>query len=77
MECINENFLTQLIVEAARRGALLDLVLKTKELVGTIGTVKVKGSLSCSDHEMVKFRRLRGRTRMKSQFSTLDFRKAD
>lgn len=74
MECLNENFLTQLIGKPTRRGALLDLVLKTKELIGTF---KVKGSLGYSDHEMVKFRMLRRRTRTKSQFSTLDFRKVD
>lgn len=52
---------------------MLCWILYSKELVGT---AKVKGSLGCSDREMVKFRTLRGRTRMKSRFSTLDFRKA-
>jgi len=37
-----------------RRGALLDLILTNKE--GLIGDVKIKGSLGCSDHEIVEFR---------------------
>ncbi|PKU30494.1 rna-directed dna polymerase from mobile element jockey-like [Limosa lapponica baueri] len=44
-----------------RRGALLDFMLTNKE--GLAGDVKVKGSLGCSDHEMVEFRILRGRRR--------------
>jgi len=40
-----------------RRGAMLDLVLTNKE--GLLGNVKFKGSLGCSDHEMVEFKILR------------------
>ena len=50
-------------IEAMRRGALLDLILTNKE--GLVGDVKVKGSLGCSDHEMVEFRILRGGSRAK------------
>lgn len=35
-------------------GALLDLMLTNKELVGR---VKVMGNLGCSDHDIVEFRR--------------------
>ncbi|KAK4823788.1 hypothetical protein QYF61_006510 [Mycteria americana] len=42
-----------------------------------IGDVKVKGSLGCSDHDMVDFRILRGRRRVKSKLTILDFRRAD
>ncbi|PKU30268.1 glycerol kinase [Limosa lapponica baueri] len=61
--------------EPTRRGALLDLVLTNKE--GLVGDVKVRGSLGCSDHEMVEFMILCGRSRAKSRITTLDFRSAD
>lgn len=56
-----------------RRGALLDLVLANKEEL--VGDAKVKGSLGCSDHEVVEFRILRSKVR--STITTLDFRRAD
>ncbi|GAB0177368.1 hypothetical protein GRJ2_000202000 [Grus japonensis] len=54
---------------------MLDLVLTNKE--GLAGDVKLKGSLSCSDHEMVEFRILRAARRAHSKLTTLDFRRAD
>ncbi|GAB0209576.1 hypothetical protein GRJ2_003423300 [Grus japonensis] len=48
LECVDDNFLLQVIEEPMRRGAMLDLVLTNKE--GLVGDVKLKGSLSCSDH---------------------------
>ena len=36
---------------------MLDLVLTNKE--GLVGNVKLKGSLGCSDHDMVNFKILR------------------
>jgi len=39
--------------------------------------VKVGGSLGCSDHEVVKFRILRGGSRAISRIKTLDFRRAN
>jgi len=56
-----------------RRGALLDLVLTNKE--GLVEDVQDGGSLGCSDHEMVKFRFLRGGSRAISRMTTLDFRR--
>ncbi|GAB0208014.1 hypothetical protein GRJ2_003267100 [Grus japonensis] len=54
---------------------MLDLVLTNKE--GLVGDVKLKGSLGCSDHEMVEFRILRAARRALSKLPTLDFRRAD
>ncbi|GAB0210150.1 hypothetical protein GRJ2_003480800 [Grus japonensis] len=75
LECVDDNFLLQVIEEPMRRGAMLDLVLTNKE--GLVGDVKLKGSLGCSDHEMVEFRILRAARRAHSKLTTLDFRRAD
>jgi len=56
-----------------RKGALLDHVLTNKE--GLVEDVKAAGSLSCSDHEMVEFRIVRGGSRVISRIKTLDFRR--
>jgi len=63
------------VEKPTRRSALLDLVLTNKE--GQVEDVKVGGSLSCSDHEMVNFRILRGGSRAISMITTLDFRRAN
>ncbi|KAM9590815.1 uncharacterized protein ACIBXB_005869 [Morphnus guianensis] len=75
LECVDDNFLLQVIEEPTRRGARLDLVLTNKE--GLVGNVKLKGSLGCSDHEMVEFKNLRAARRAHSKLTTLDFRRAD
>ncbi|PKU29906.1 rna-directed dna polymerase from mobile element jockey- hypothetical protein [Limosa lapponica baueri] len=75
LQSIDDNFLTQMVEEPMRRGALLDLVLTNKE--GLVGDVKVGGSLGCSDHEVVEFRILCGRSRAKSSIPTLDFRRTN
>ncbi|GAB0203411.1 hypothetical protein GRJ2_002806700 [Grus japonensis] len=75
LECVDFNFLLQVIEEPMRRGAMLDLVLTNKE--GLVGDVKLRGSLGCSDHEMVEFRILRAARRACSKLTTLDFRRAD
>ncbi|GAB0188934.1 mitochondrial enolase superfamily member 1 [Grus japonensis] len=54
---------------------MLDLILANKE--GLVGDVKLKGSLGCSDHEMVEFRILRAVRRAHSKLTTLGFRRAD
>ncbi|GAB0208907.1 hypothetical protein GRJ2_003356400 [Grus japonensis] len=74
LECVNDNFLLQVTEEPTRRGAMLDLVLPNKE--GLVGNVKLKGSLGCSDHEMVEFKILRAARRAHSNLTTLDFRRA-
>ncbi|GAB0185586.1 nucleoside diphosphate kinase 6 [Grus japonensis] len=58
-----------------RRGAMVDLVLTNKE--GLVENVKLKGSLGCSDHEIVKFNIHRGARRVHSKLTTLDFSRAD
>ncbi|GAB0203837.1 hypothetical protein GRJ2_002849300 [Grus japonensis] len=75
LECVDDNFLLQVIEEPTRRGATLDLILTNKE--GLIGDIKLKGSLGCSDHEMVEFRILRAARRACSKLTALDFRRAD
>ncbi|GAB0205246.1 hypothetical protein GRJ2_002990200 [Grus japonensis] len=75
LECIDDNFLLQVLKDPTRRGAMLDLILTNKE--GLVGDVKLKGSLGCSDHEMVEFRILRAARRARSKLTTLDFRRAD
>jgi len=54
---------------------MLDVVPTNKE--GLVGNVKLKGSLGCSDHEMVEFKILWAATRAHSKLTTLDFRRAD
>ncbi|GAB0183586.1 hypothetical protein GRJ2_000823900 [Grus japonensis] len=61
LECLDDNFLLQVTEKPTRRGAMLDLVLTNKE--GLVGNVKLKGSLGCSDHEMVEFKILRAARR--------------
>ena len=54
---------------------LLDLILTNKE--GLVEDVRVGGSLDCSDHEMVEFRILRGRSKATSWATTLAFKRAN
>ena len=54
---MEDNFLTQLVSETTREGALLDLLLVNREEL--VGEVKVGGHLGCSDHEMIEFSILR------------------
>jgi len=75
LECVDDNFLLQVIEEPMRRGAMLDLVLTNNEVL--VGNVKVKGSIGCSDHKMVEFKILRAARRVRSKLATLDFRRAD
>ncbi|PKU42769.1 dtw domain-containing protein 2 [Limosa lapponica baueri] len=73
LECIDYNLLLQMI-EEPMRCAMLDLVLTNKE--GLVGNVKLKGSLGCSEHEMVEFKILRVARRVPSKLNTLDYRRA-
>ena len=75
LQSIDDNFLMQVVEQPTRRGALLDLVLMNKD--GLVEDVKVGGSLSSSDHEMVNFRTLCGGSRAISRIKTLDFRRAN
>ncbi|PKU37342.1 hypothetical protein llap_12357 [Limosa lapponica baueri] len=51
-----------------KRGSMLDLDLTNKE--GLMGNVKLKGSLGCSDHEIVDFRFPRADRRVHSKCSS-------
>ncbi|GAB0205450.1 hypothetical protein GRJ2_003010600 [Grus japonensis] len=75
LECVDDNFLLQVIEEPTRRGAMLDLLLTNKE--GLVGDVKLKGSLGCSDHKMMEFKILRAARKACSKLTTLDFSRAD
>lgn len=75
LENIVDNFLTQMIQESKRMGALLHLIITNKE--GLVGGVKVKSSLGCDDREIVEFGILRRRIGAKCKITALNFRKAD
>jgi len=61
--------------EPKRRGAILDLVLTNKE--GLVANMKLKGSLGCTDLEMVEFRILRAVRSVHRKLTTLEFRRAE
>jgi len=71
LQCVDHNFLMQMVDEPTRRGALLGLVLTDKE--GLVEAEKVEGSLVCSDEEVVEFRILCGRNRILNRITALDF----
>ncbi|GAB0179913.1 hypothetical protein GRJ2_000456600 [Grus japonensis] len=52
LECVEDNFLTQLVSEPTREGALLDLLFANRE--GLVGDVMVGGRLGHSSHEMMR-----------------------
>ncbi|KAK4806819.1 hypothetical protein QYF61_005615 [Mycteria americana] len=75
LECVADNFLTQLVSEPTREGAPLDLLFTNRE--GLVSDVMVGGRLGQSDHEMIEFL-IRGEVaRGVSKTATLDFRRAD
>jgi len=75
LQSIDDNFLMQVVEDPTRRGMLLDLVLMNKE--GLVEDMKIGGSLSCSDCEIVEFRILHGGNMARSKIKTLDFRRAN
>ncbi|KAK4823256.1 hypothetical protein QYF61_000223 [Mycteria americana] len=75
LECIEDNFLSQVINSPTRGDAILDLlVTNATELIGDI---KTGGSLGCSDHALVEFAVLRDMGQVKSKVRNLNFRKAE
>ena len=75
LECIEDNFLSQVIATSTRGDAILDrMVTKASEL---IGDVKIGGSLGCSDPVLVEFTPLRDTGKVTSIVRTLNFRKAN
>ncbi|KAK4822905.1 hypothetical protein QYF61_023268 [Mycteria americana] len=75
LECVADNFLTQLVSEPTREGAPLDLLFTNRE--GLVSDVMVGGCLGQSDHEMIEFLILGEAARGVSKTATLDFRRAD
>jgi len=51
LECVEDNFLTQLVSEPTRADASLDLLFTNR---GLPGDVVVRGRLGLSDHEMIR-----------------------
>ena len=69
MECVEDNFLTQLVSEPTKGGAFLDLLFTNR---GLVGDVVVGGHLGLSNRDMIgKVRRGVSRT------TAMDFQRAD
>ncbi|KAM9590717.1 uncharacterized protein ACIBXB_005842 isoform 1-T1 [Morphnus guianensis] len=75
LECVEDNFLTQLVGEPTRGGALLDLLFTNRE--GLVGGVMVGGRLGLSDHEMIEFSILGEARKVVSKTTTTDFWRAN
>jgi len=75
LECIEDNFLSQVINTPTQEDTILDLeVTNASELVGD---VKIGGSLGCSDHALVELTLRREMRITKSIVRTLNFRRAN
>jgi len=75
LECIEDNFLSQVIYTPARGDAILDEILTNASEF--ITDMKIGGSLCCSDHALVEFILLREMGKVKIIAKTLNFRKAN
>ncbi|PKU41434.1 adaptin ear-binding coat-associated protein 1 [Limosa lapponica baueri] len=74
-QCIDDNFLTQLVEEPTRREALMDVVLANKE--GLVEDSKVEGNLGCSDRGKIEFRIVGSMHKTISRTETLVFKRAN
>lgn len=73
LECMEENFLMQLVRKPTRGGVPLDLLFTNRE--GPVGDMKVRSCLGQSDHKMVEFAIL---VEVRSGgYKTLDFWRVD
>jgi len=72
---VEDNFLTQLVSEPTRGGALLDLLFTDRK--GLVGDVVVRGCFGLSNHEMTEFLVHDKVKRRASKTTTMDFRRAD
>ena len=70
---MEDSFLTQLVREPTRGGALLDLLFTNSE--GLVGDVKVGDCLGQSDHEIVEFSILGDVRRVTSKTAILNFQR--
>ncbi|GAB0205541.1 hypothetical protein GRJ2_003019700 [Grus japonensis] len=75
LECVEDNFLRQLVSKPTRGGASLDLLFTNRE--GLVGDVVVGGYLELSDHKMIEFSILGEVRKGVSKTTTMDFRRAD
>jgi len=75
LECVEDNFLTQLVSELTGGGASLDLLFTNRE--GLVGDVVVGVCLGRSDHEMIESTVQNEVKRGASKTTTMDFRRAD
>ena len=75
LECVGDNFLTQLVKEPTRGSKILDLLFVNRE--GLAEDVKVGGCLGHSDHEMLDFSIFVELWRGVSRTATLDCQRAD
>ncbi|GAB0209080.1 hypothetical protein GRJ2_003373700 [Grus japonensis] len=75
LECVEDNFLTQLVGEPTSGGASLNVLFTNRE--GLVGDVVVGGRLGLSTHEMIEFSILGEVRRGVSKTATMDFRRAD
>ena len=72
---VEDSFLTQLVREPTRDGALLDLLFTNKE--GLVGDAKVEEHLGQRDHEIIEFSIIGDVRRVTSKTTILNFQKAD
>ena len=75
LECVGDNFLTQLVREPMRGSNILELLFVNRESL--VGAVKVGGRLGQSDHKMLDFSILVEPRRGDSRTATLDFWRVD
>ncbi|GAB0206524.1 hypothetical protein GRJ2_003118000 [Grus japonensis] len=75
LECVEGNFLRQLVSEPTREGTPLDLLFANRE--GLVGDMMFGGCLGHRDHEMIEFLILGEVRRGVSRSATLDFWRAD
>ena len=75
LEWVEDSFLTQLVQEPTRGGALLDLLFTNSE--GLVGDVKAGNCLGQSNHETVEFSILGDVIRVTSKTAILNFQRAD
>ena len=75
LERVEDSFLTQLVSEPTRGGALLDLLFTNRE--GLVGDVVVGSWLGQGDHEMLEFSILGEVRRGISKTTVLDSQRAD
>ncbi|TRZ12815.1 hypothetical protein HGM15179_014306 [Zosterops borbonicus] len=75
LECIDDNFLSQLVSEPTRGETMLDLLFTNRD--GLVEDVVVGGRLGQSDHEIIEFSIIGEIRRYINKTFTLDFQRAD